>query len=116
MISANLIPVRDLVVDVMHSLVLNLIWSEMEEFGKFAVVATYILREIVPEESFWCFRLLRQIYRLVFSKELRMQGWDQQHQEMLKSLLWKHHIEYEHLYGLSACTEKLSIPSYPRRY
>ena len=163
-------PVRDLVVNVMHSLVLNLIRSEMEnhllrgadsrspgcsaplsrsdlaaalekvpwyselrdgripkvsstvadssrihklgywkaeEFGKFAVVAPYILREIVPEESYRCFCLLSQIYQLVFSKELRIQGWDQQHQEMLKRLLWKLHIEYEHLYGLSACTENV---------
>ena len=46
-----------------------------------------------------------------------MQGWDQQHQEVFKSLLWKHHIECEHLYGLSACTEySLHIPEDIERF
>ena len=163
----NFDPVRDLVVDVVHSLVLNLIRSELEnhllqgpdaltpaplshsdlagalekvpwyselrdgripkvassvadssrahklgywkaeELGKFVVVTPYVLREIVTEEAYRCFCLLSQIYRLVFSKELRIQGWDQEHEVMLKSLLWKHHIDYEHLYGLKACTENI---------
>ncbi len=78
-----------------------------EEFSKFIVVAPYILREIIPEQSYRCFCLLTELYNLLYFMELRVQGWTTEHQEFLRKLLWRHHIDYENLYGLSACTENV---------
>lgn len=145
-------PVRDLVVDVMHALVLNLIRSELEnhlidlggnascpirdrhpqqggllsrsdlikklqkvkwcrelrdgrvpricssepngkhklghwkaeEFAKFIIVAPYVLREIIPKQAHQCFCLFSEVYKLVYSMELRIQGWTPEHEIFLK--------------------------------
>ena len=170
-------PVQDLVVDVMHSLTLNLIRSELEhhllkdndtssldvagvrrgllerrelaealgkvdwymelrdgrvprvcptepsgkhklghwkaeEFAKFAIVAPYVLRELIPVKAYQCFCILSTIYKLVYSMELRIQGWSTEHQQFLNRLMWKHHILYESLYGLSACTENVEYSTH----
>lgn len=78
-----------------------------EEFCKFALVAPYVLREIVPKRVYRCFCLLSDVYRLLYSMELRILGWSPDHQRFLKELLMCHHVEYEALYGLSACTENV---------
>ena len=165
-------PVQDLVVDVMHSLALNLIRSELEqrlltdpdttsspdgllqrrdlaealgkvnwytelrdgripqvsssapsgkhklghwkaeEFTKFAIVAPYVLRHLISIEAYQCFCLLSAIYKLVYSKELRIQGWSTEHQQFLSRLIWKHDILYESLYGLGACSENVEYSTH----
>ena len=94
-------PIKDLVIDAMHALTLNLIRSEIEkttelkdgrvpsvcpsdpggkhklgfwkseEFSKLSLVAPYILHSQIPKEPYECFCLLTRIHQLVFSKELR---------------------------------------------
>ena len=78
-----------------------------EECNKFALVAPYVLRELVPHSVYDCFCLLTEIRNLVFSYDLRINGWKHKHIILLKRLLWKHAIMYEHVYGKEACTENL---------
>ena len=165
-------PIHDLVIDVMHALLLNLVRSEMEhhllgdlgqnstlpvtdrspaqgrllskrefasslsalnwtvemkdgrvptvsqsgdccsgwtaeEFSKFILVAPVVLRGLIPQRAYESIFLLHRIYCLIFSKQLRIQGWFNEHTDMLNALLWRHAILYEELYGLSACTENV---------
>lgn len=51
--------------------------------------------------------LLKRIFDLVFSKRLRIQGWTQDHIICFKKLLWAHAVQYEELYGVSACCENV---------
>lgn len=78
-----------------------------EEFVKFALVAPFVLREIVPKSVYECFVLLADIRNMVYSNSLRIQGWERTHVELLNNLLWKHAIAYENLYGLECCSENL---------
>ena len=78
-----------------------------EEFSKFAIVASYVLRGRIPKSAYKCFTLLTKIHHLIFSKQLRINGWTKNHIELLERLLWKHAIQYESIYGISACTENV---------
>ena len=78
-----------------------------EDLAKFITVAPFILRGLIPKLAYESMCLLNQIYTLVFSKRLRIQGWLNYHTDMLRNLLWRHAIIYEELYGLSACTENV---------
>ena len=51
--------------------------------------------------------ILTRIHQLVFSKELRIDGWTQHHIKLLHNLLWKHAILLESLYGITSCTENV---------
>lgn len=78
-----------------------------EEFGKFALVATYILHSIVPKEVYNCFSLC-QIHQAVFNPSFNIiEGWTQPDIDHFRELLWCHVIWYEHLYGITACTENV---------
>ena len=78
-----------------------------EEYSKFVAVAPTVLTGIIPKPVYNCFMLLVKIHNLVFSHYLRFSRWQTEHIEYLDSLLWRHAIEYEELYGLSACYENL---------
>ena len=78
-----------------------------EEFSKFAAIAPVVLVDIVPRRVYSCFMLIVKIHNLVLSHYLRSTGWQPEHITYLKDLLWLHAIEYEELYGLSACTENV---------
>ena len=43
----------------------------------------------------------------MLSHDLRINGWEHKHIDLLKKLLWKHAIMYEHVYGKQACSENL---------
>ena len=70
-----------------------------EEFSKFAIVAPYVLHNRIPRDAYRCFVLLTKIHHLVFSKHLRINGWTNDHIELLEHLLWKHAIQYESIYA-----------------
>ena len=78
-----------------------------EEFSKFAIVASYVLRGRIPKSAYKCFTLLTKIHHLIFSKQLRINGWTKDHIELLECLLWKHAIQYESICGISPCTENV---------
>ena len=78
-----------------------------EEFSKFIQVAPVVLRDLVPHKAYTCFCLLSEIHNLVFSKRLRIEGWNEDHRIYFKQLLWSHAILYEELYGIKACTENV---------
>jgi hypothetical protein len=78
-----------------------------EEFTKFATVAPYVLHSLIPKPAYECFLLLTRIHQLIFSKQLRIEGWTAADCNLLASLLWRHAILYERLYVLSACTESV---------
>lgn len=78
-----------------------------EDFNKFAIVAPYVLHSIIPKPAYDCIILLSRIHGLIFSKRLRVTGWTQEHIELLRSLMWKHAIMLESLYGITACTENV---------
>ena len=78
-----------------------------EEFSKFILVAPVMLRNLIPKKCYDCFCLLKVIYDLVYSKRLRIEGWQTEHHDYFKKLLWLHAILFEELYGLSACTKNL---------
>ena len=78
-----------------------------EEFAKFILVAPVVLRDLIPRECYKCFCLLHNIYQLVFCEPMRVLGWSNDHCIYLESLLWKHAIMYEEIYGLAACTENV---------
>ena len=84
-----------------------LAYWKAEECIKFALVAPCVLRELVPKNVYDCFCLVSEIRNLVFSYDLRINGWNQKHIELLKKLLWKHAIMYENVYGKEACSENL---------
>ncbi len=78
-----------------------------EEFGKFALVAPFVLHKQIPRPAYNCFLLLHRIYKLVFSQFMRVEGWRAEDCELLEKLLWLHAISFEHLYSTSACTQNL---------
>ena len=78
-----------------------------EEFSKFILVAPVVLRELIPKKAYECMCLLTEVYHLIFSERMRIQGWTREHCEYLRHLLWRHAVMYEELYGLSACTENV---------
>ena len=43
----------------------------------------------------------------MFSKRLRIEGWNEDHRAYFKQLLWSHAILYEELYSIKACTENV---------
>ena len=75
--------------------------------SKFIVVAPFVLRELIPRKAYDSFCLLKDMYCLVYSKQLRIEGWHPEHHEYFKKLFWKHAILFEEVYGLSSCTENL---------
>ena len=83
---------------------------------EFIVVAPFVLRELIPRQAYDSFCLLRDMYCLVYLKQLRIEGWHPEHHEYFKQLLWKHAILFEEVYGLASCTENLEyvFPSYAR--
>ena len=85
----------------------NVGYWKAEDFSKFALVAPYILRELVSPEVYDCFCLLSDIRNLIFCHTLRINGWRKHHILTLESLLWKHAILFESIYGLQACTPNL---------
>eukprot|EP00731_Ephydatia_muelleri_P006898 Em0003g1146a len=78
-----------------------------EELGKFITIAPVILRGLIPKQAYNCFCLLSEMHHLVFSERMRIEGWQPEHLDYFKKLLWKHAIMFEELYGLSSCTENL---------
>lgn len=78
-----------------------------EEFEKFILVAPVVLCGLIPKKAYDCFCLLREIYNLVYSKRLRIMGWEEEHLIYFKNLLWLHAIQYEQLYGFAACNENV---------
>ena len=85
----------------------NLGYWKAEEFNKFTLISPYVLRELVSREVYDCFSLLSEIRNLIFSYNLRINGWHRKHVELLKRLLWRHPILYEKIYGLQACSDNL---------
>ena len=85
----------------------KLSYWKAEEFSKFILVAPFVLRELLPKKSYDCFCLLKDIYCLVYCKQLRIEGWHQEHCEYFRNLLWKHAILFEEIYGLASCTENV---------
>ena len=83
-----------------------------EEFMKLAAVAPYVLHSIIPKRAYDCVVLLTRIHELIYSKRLRVDGWTQEHTILLRSLLWKHAILLESLYGTKACTENVECSSH----
>ena len=71
------------------------------------LVAPFVLRELIPRKAYDCFCLLKDIYSLVYSKQLRIEWWHQEHHEYFRKVLWKHAILFEEIYGLASCTENL---------
>ena len=81
------------------------------------LVASIVLRNLIPQKAYDCFMLLRDIHTLVFSRPLRIQGWTKDHNNYFIKLLWAHAIKYEELYGLSACSENvLHMPEDIKRH
>jgi len=78
-----------------------------EEFSKFILVAPVVLCELIPKKAYKCMCLLMEVYHLIFSELLRIQGWTLEHCEYLCNLLWWYAVMYKELYGLSACTENV---------
>ena len=78
-----------------------------EEFSKFIQVAPVVLRGLIPRKAYTCFCCLSEIHNLVFSKRLRIEGWNKDHFTYFQQLLWSHAILYEELYGINACTENV---------
>ena len=74
---------------------------------KFITIAPVILRGLIPKQAYNCFCLLSEMHHLVFSERMRIEGWQPEHLDYFKKLLWKHAIMFEELYGLSSCTENL---------
>ena len=66
-----------------------------EEFGKFILVAPVILRGLIPKDAFELIHLLHQAHHIIFSKQLRIQGWSNENMEELRCILWRHAILYE---------------------
>jgi len=56
--------------------------------------------------------MLFTFYKLVYSVELRIQGWSTEHLLFLNHLMWKHPILYKNLYGLDACTENVEYSTH----
>ena len=78
-----------------------------EEFVKFALVAPYVLHSITSRPHYECFHILHRICQMIFSKNLRINGWGKEEIVLLERLLWVHAITFERLYGIEHCTENL---------
>lgn len=78
-----------------------------EEFAKFITIVPVILHGLIPKKAYNCFCLLSEMHQLVSSERMRIEGWQPEHLEYFKHLLWKHAIMFEELYGLSSCTKNL---------
>ena len=83
-----------------------------EQFGKFIMVAPIVLRGLIPEKAYRCFCLLSEMYYMVFCEEKRIEGWSPENVRHFKKLIWKHAIQFEEFYGLSACTENLEYSTH----
>ena len=110
-------PIKDLVIDAIHALTLNWIRSKIEKhlladlgYNQDCQVldrSTCSGGVLDRNDLAKAFYLLRRIHQLVFSKELRIDGWTQHHIKVLHNLLWKHAIFLESLYGITSCTENV---------
>ena len=78
-----------------------------EDISEFIQVAPVVLRGLIPCKAYTCFCYLNEIHNLVFSKRLRIEGWNEDHSKYFKQLLCSHAILYEELYGINACTENV---------
>lgn len=85
----------------------NIGFWKAEQYNKFALVAPFVLRKIIPDENYRCFALLSAIRNMIYSFSLRVVGWRQGNVQVLHKLLWKHAILYENLYSFEHCTENL---------
>lgn len=81
-----------------------------EEFSKFAIVSPYVLHSRIPKSAYKCFTLLTKIHLLILYFQSSFSSMDGP-KITLNCLnacgAWKHAIQYESIYGISACTENV---------
>ena len=74
---------------------------------RFSSVAKEVLAESIPSQAYDCYILLCDAVRMLYSEDLQISGWKEQHIARLEKLLWSHAIRAEEFYGLAICTENL---------
>ena len=78
--------------------------------SKFIVVAPFVLRELIPRKAYDSFCLLKDMYCLVYSKQLQIEGWHPEYHEYFKKLFWKHAILFEEVLDSHLVQKISSIP------
>ena len=66
-----------------------------------------MLAQKIPSKAYDCYRLLCDAVGMLYSTQLQVNGWSDQHINRLSKLLWAHAIRAEEFYGISICTENL---------
>ena len=76
------------------------------------MVVPCVLAGKIHSKSYDILVLCSEISNMLYSKNLKMKGWEEHHISYLDKLLWTHAIKAEEFYGTSICTENLEYSTH----